>query len=223
MTGRLDAVRAGELLRRQAELQAEAGHVIAELDLLDVLGRAGGVRLSGSAVTGLMVWRDIDLQVPSPGLSTAGAWDAVRALATHRRVYEVRFIDQSNTDNSASLPRDSRYYFQVFYRTDTGDDWKLDVSFWLSDDSREHEVVYQEGLVRRLDPESRIAILWIKSLWVESARRRDPAYGREVSSINIYDAVLEHGVRTPEEFDSYLTARGKPKRSLGLAGVGIDT
>jgi hypothetical protein len=27
--------------------------------------------------------------------------------------------------------------------------------------------------------------------------------------------VLEHGVRTPEEFDAYLAARGKPTRSLG--------
>lgn len=53
----------------------------------------------------------------------------------------------------------------------------------------------------------------------ESPERRDPAYGREVSSVDIYGAVLEHGVRTPEEFDAYLAARGKPTRSLGRTGA----
>lgn len=219
MSGRLDPVRASELWRRQEELQAEAERVIADLDLLDVLARAGEVRLIGSSVTGLMVWRDLDLQVLSPGLSAAEAWEVVRPLAAHPRVYEVRFIDQSGAGSFSGDPRDGRYYFQVLYHADPGDDWKLDLSFWLSGDPREDEVAYQEGLLLRLDPEARLAILWIKGLWVESPGRRDPAYGREVSSMDIYDAVLEHGVRTPEGFDAYLMARGKPTRSLGRTGA----
>jgi len=75
-------------------------------------------------------------------------------------------------------------------------------------------VTYQADLVRRLDPDTRLAILWIKSLWAESPHRRDVAYGRDVSSIDLYDAVLEHAVRMPETFDAYLAARGKPTRSL---------
>jgi hypothetical protein len=210
----LDAAPAGELLQRQEELQAEAEQVIADLDLFDTLGRAGNVRLIGSSVTGLMVWRDLDLQVLSPGLAATGAWALVQPLAAHPRVYEARYINQSGTSSFSGDPRDGRFYFQVYYRTDAGDEWKLDVSFWLSGDPREDEVAYQERLVQRLDPETRVAILWIKSLWVESPQRRDPAYGREVSSVDIYDAALEHGVRTPEEFDAYLAARGKPTRSL---------
>jgi hypothetical protein len=69
MSGRLDAVRAGELLRRQEELQAEARQGIGDLDLLGVLGRAGSVRLIGRYVTGLMVWRDLDLQEWSRGIA----------------------------------------------------------------------------------------------------------------------------------------------------------
>ncbi len=217
--GRLDPGRASDLLRRQEELQAEAKQVIADLDLLGVLNRVGRVRLIGSFVTGLMVWRDLDLQVLSPDLGAAGAWDVVRSIVAHPRVYEVRYINQSGSSSFSGDTRDSRYYFQVYYRTDPGHDWKLDISFWLADDPREDEAAYLETLVGRLDPEARLAILWIKSLWVESPQRRDPAYGREVSSVDIYDAVLEHGVRTPEGFDAYLTARSKPTRSLGRAGV----
>jgi hypothetical protein len=215
MSGRLDTVRAEELLRRQEELQAEARQVIDDLDLLGVLGRAGSVRLIGSYVTGLMVWRDLDLQVLSPGLDAAESWEVVQPLAAHPRVHEVRFLDRAGANSFSDDRRDGRHYFQLLYRTSQGDDWKLDVSFWLSGDPRENEVAYQEDLARRLDPEARLAILWIKGLWVESPERRDPAYGREVSSVDIYGAVLEHGVRTPEEFDAYLAARGKPTRSLG--------
>lgn len=219
MSDRSDPARVEELLHRQDELQAEAERVAADLELFGVLGRAGTVRLIGSAATGLMVWRDLDLQILSPGLTAGDAWDVVRPLAAHQRVYEVRFVDQSGTGDLNVTRRDRRYYVQLYYRADRGHEWKLDVSFWLSGDPREDETAYTERLARRLDPEARFAILWIKGLWVESPRHRDPAYGREVSSMDIYEAVLEHRVRSPEEFDAYLAARGKPARSSGRTGA----
>jgi hypothetical protein len=51
----------------------------------------------------------------------------------------------------------------------------------------------------------RIAILWIKDVW-----HRMPSYPDQVSGMDIYDAVLEHGVRTPEQFGRYLRQRGLP-------------
>jgi hypothetical protein len=48
----------------------------------------------------------------------------------------------------------------------------------------------------RLDPDSRTAILQIKHAW---AGRDD--YGTSVRSYDVYRSVLDHGVRTPEQFD----------------------
>ena len=214
MCKQLDPARAAALLKRQTALQAEAQHVIAELDLGSVLGRAGRVRLVGSAVTGLMVWRDLDVHVLAPRLGARSAWAAMAPLAAHPRMREVRYINQADRRSYSGDPRDDRFYFQLFYQTSAGDVWKLDVSFWLAGDEREDEVTYQAELVPRLDPETRHAILWIKSLWAESPERRDAACGRDVSSIDLYDAALEHAVRTPAAFDAYLAARGKPTRSL---------
>jgi hypothetical protein len=59
--------------------------------------------------------------------------------------------------------------------------------------------------MRRLTPETRLAILWIKDAWY-----RHPSYPDVVSGMDIYKAVLEHGVRTPEQFGSYLSRRGLP-------------
>ena len=62
-----------ELLRRQDALQAEARRVVAELDLVPLLSRAGRVEQVGSSVSGLMVWRDIDFTVLCRDLTTERA------------------------------------------------------------------------------------------------------------------------------------------------------
>ena len=74
MGGHLDPRHAAALLQRQATLQAEAHGVLADLELVARLGRVGQVRLIGSAVTNLMVWRDLDVQVLAPRLSASDAW-----------------------------------------------------------------------------------------------------------------------------------------------------
>jgi hypothetical protein len=62
-------------------------------------------------------------------------------------------------------------------------------------------------LQRELTEETRLAILWIKDSW-----HRLPAYPYRVGGYEIYEAVLTAGVRTPDEFDAYLIARGLPDR-----------
>jgi hypothetical protein len=59
-TAALDPASA-ELLHRAERLQAEAAEVIADLDLPALLGQVGYVQQLGSSISGLMVWRDIDL------------------------------------------------------------------------------------------------------------------------------------------------------------------
>lgn len=56
----------------------------------------------------------------------------------------------------------------------------------------------------RLTPETRLTILRLKSIWHVS-----PSYRDTVTSVDIYDAVLDHGVVTKEEFDEYLRGAGK--------------
>ena len=60
-------------------------------------------------------------------------------------------------------------------------------------------------LSEHLTKETRLAILWIKDIW-----HRLPSYPYQVGGTDIYDAVLEHGVRTPAQFEVYLFERGMP-------------
>lgn len=193
-----------QLLQRQRLLQDEAQRVLEELNLIELLSKGGVLRRTGSSALGLMVWRDIDLQVSSPGLSTEQAFELLHPLLMHPRVKHVRYFHQSDHFKLAEL--DERYFFMVYYEQEGQAEWKLDISFWLGEGI--HPEPLHEAIEQQLTPETRLTILQIKDVWYQL-----PAYRNEVYSTDIYDAVLQHGVRTLTEFDRYLAQRGKPTRT----------
>ncbi len=198
------AAQAAALLRQQATLQTEAAALLTQCDLFQRLQLVGRPELIGSAALGLMVWRDIDIMVVAPGLSVASAFAALSPLITDPRVTQMRYLNQSGPFNETGRPEDERYYVATLLRTDDEAEWKIDISFWLADRPR-REIAYMDTTRQHLSAEARVAILWIKEMW-----HRRPTYRTDVLSIDIYDAVLAHGVRTPRAFERYLHERGKP-------------
>jgi hypothetical protein len=203
--GELDKAYVEQLVRRQDALQAQASGVIDDLDLMSLLARAGRADQVGSFVSGLMVWRDIDIGAVSPGLSVDRAWDVMRPIIARPAVTRVSYANESGHLNTSGRPYDDRHYFVIHYETAAHDDWKIDITFWLTDGPREQRA--RALAMRRLPRETRICILWLKDVW-----HRLPTYPNEVGGTDIYDAVLEHSVRTPDEFDAYLRERGMPAR-----------
>ncbi len=189
-----------ELLLRQDVLQAEATGVLRDLDLVERLGTAGRPIQTGSVALGLMAWRDIDVTVLCPSLAIAPIFEALRPLALHPNVRQLRFRNDTGRWNVDPAYPDGLYW-GVDYRAEGGADWKLDVWF-LRDGSSQHDLEHIVTLPPRLTPERRLAILRIKDVWQGRA-----GYGTEVRSYDIYEAVLDHGVRTVAEFDAYLARR----------------
>ncbi len=68
----------------------------------------------GSAVTGLMVWRDLDFGVDGSGLTSDAAWETIRPLLG--RCSALRYVDDRN---------ERRHYYVMRI-----DDWKIDLSLW---------------------------------------------------------------------------------------------
>jgi hypothetical protein len=205
----LDEAYAAELILRADDLQEEASELVADLDLMVMLGRAGRAERIGSSVTGLMVVRTMDFQVIAPGLTTDRAFATMRPLLTRVQVSEVRYANECGQHNPTKRPEDDRYHFVVRYRTDAGREWRITVTFWVagaSDASHDQRAGMQQ-ILRALDAEKRLAILWIKDVW-----RHLPTYPTQVSAADVCDAVLEHGVRTPDEFATYLLQSGKQMR-----------
>ena len=200
----LDAPTAVELLRRQEALQAEAHQLVVHLDLFTVLSYAGKPEQIGSSVSGLMVWRDIDFNVLCSHRSLRTVFETMHPLLTNPRVTKLHYLNESEGHTPAELVGDERYYFVTYYEMEAGHEWKIDISFWLSEKPRT-QLAHLEYLSERLTEETRLVILWIKDIW-----QHLPSYPYQVGGTDIYDAVLEHGVRTPAQFKVYLFERGMP-------------
>jgi hypothetical protein len=144
----------------------------------------------GSAVTGLMVWRDLDYTVDAPGANASSAWRALRPLLD--RCQRLAYADETGERVGETAPYERHYFvFRVA-------GWKLDISVWTNGAPEEVER-YQHELAARLDNETRLAILRLKDAW-----HTRPDYPERVGAFEIYQAVLEHGVRTPEELERHL-------------------
>jgi hypothetical protein len=195
---------AASLLERQDALQAEANRLVELLELPAMLGRVGRFERLGSSVSGLMVWRDLDLGVSCGRLSPERAWETMVPLAAHPRTTRLSYRNEMGRLAPPELRGHGRYYFVVRHQTETGEEWKIDVSLW-SPESPPGPLGHAEQMRRRLTPETRLAILWIKDTWYGV-----PSYPELVGGMDIYEAVLEHGVRTPEQFGRYLSRRGLP-------------
>jgi hypothetical protein len=189
-----------ELLRRQDQLQAEAATVRQDLGLDQRLSTLGEVVPVGSAALGLMVWRDLDLTVVCRRLDAGAVAGAGASLVGHPRVREVRFIDDTGDWNTDPTYPDG-LYLGLQCRSLAGEMWKVDIWF-VDDPNRQPDLAHARDLPRRLTAETRVAILGVKDAWAGR-----PEYRREVRSWDIYTAVLDHGVRTPAQFEAWLRRR----------------
>ena len=190
-----------ELLARQRALQAEAEQVRAQLDLDRLLGSVGEPVVVGSAALGLMTWRDLDLTVVCPSLDKRQVLGAATELAGHQDVKALQYRNDTGRWNQEPETYPDGLYLGLCYHPPELPEWKLDL--WFVDvPARQPDLGHLRTLPGRLTDVARLAILQIKTLW--SAR---PQYGTSVRSWDIYTAVLDHGVRSTDEFNRWLAGK----------------
>lgn len=180
-------LRDDELLERAAALQAEGRAFLDRRAVEPLLAQAGSVELVGSFVTGLMVWRDLDVCVDAHDLTRPTAWELVLPLVSAADRVRYEHLDS---------PGDRRHYFVL--RIDA---WKLDLSLFTDGIPPEVDE-FQRELLARLDDDLRIRILRLKELW-----HRRPEYPEIVGGYEICSAVLA-GARTAQELDAHLEEQG---------------
>ena len=85
----------------------------------------------------------------------------------------------------------------IFWTVSASGNWSIDI--WVTDKPEETAFEFVDCLKQKLRPEYRKAILCIKDYY----NKRDQL--RDGMSVLIYEAVIENGVRTVEEFQQFLT------------------
>lgn len=171
-----------ELLTLSAAQQARAEEIVRELRLRECWGSVGArVNLVGSVAMGLALGkRDIDLHVYTDPFVVADSFAAVGRIAADPRVKSVQYANLM-----AEEDRCLEWHAQC--EIAPGETWKLDM-IHIAPDSR-YVGFFERVAVRIsvvLNEEMRLAILGIK---------RELGEARDIPGIEIYQAVLEGGVR----------------------------
>lgn len=173
-----------------AEIRGEADRLL-ESGLRDLLDAFGEVHITGSYVLELMTWRDLDIHIVREDLDQSAFFRLGRDIAALLRPHRMHFRDETIVRTSG-LPRG--LYWGVYLGDERAGAWKIDV--WTTSRADfEPSRRFTARLLERLTPERRETILAIKS-----ACWRDPDYRKGFSSADIYNAVLDQGVKTVDEF-----------------------
>ena len=120
-----------DLVERAHALQAEAQELYQHLDL----GSAFPWEpvLIGSALSGLMVDRDLDVMFDAPDATSATILNGLVTLDHRVELRSVDFRDERGDRRPTPAVTDERFYAVLHT-----DDWKIDLTFWLHVVERPH-------------------------------------------------------------------------------------
>ena len=210
MIGLADSGGVDPVLERAETRRQTALGILNELDLLALWQRRGGAPyVVGAVAYGLVVAADLDLEVFFPHDPTVEDGFAVlAACARSPRVVKARFSNRLAEADQGLL-------WQLRLRGPDGAEWKVDMWSMRGDHPGPLARDLVEPMRRCLNAETQRAILEIKEHFLAAP---DPP----PASIRVYQAVLDGGVRTPEEFRRWMIehpAAGLTNWSPGQAAV----
>ena len=182
-----------DLVARAEALQAEAHDVLARLELETAFPSFGPAELIGSARSGLMAWRDLDVMFTAPAATAAEVLGGLAVIARRRGLLAVDFQDERGDRRPTPALTDERFYAVLRYAGPAGL-WKVDLTFWIHAVARPQ--VPHATRLQGITPEQKLTILELKDA--------APGYPDEIGGSEIYTAVLDHGVWTVAELAAHL-------------------
>ncbi|NTG00823.1 hypothetical protein G6K88_13980 [Agrobacterium rhizogenes] len=187
-----------DLLEAQRRLQADADEIVRSLHLNELLSNVGHATRVGSSAMGLMVKRDIDITVACPKLDIhaleAFAGIGARLMQMTASVVAVRFRNDTGKWNVEPEKYPDGLYLWLSVKAPDQAMWTIDI--WLVDEpERQPDLAHLKTLMPRLTERDRATILEIKS-----ALAVLPDGSSKISSALVYEAVMDHRVRTVSEF-----------------------
>lgn len=185
-----------ELEKLNSIIVGEANKILYDHGLLRILGKYGNPVPTGSYVLGLMTWRDLDIYIETDEVTESKFFqlgsEVASALKPQRMHYRNEFLGRT-----PELP--VGFYWGIYV---TGlvsiEEWKIDL--WAIDSEQRKSLQEDFDKLRAsINEESRLIILEIKNHFYTH-----PEYRRKFGSVDIYQAVIEEGVKSVEEFAGWL-------------------
>lgn len=172
-------------------LRSEADALLEDQGVLRILQQFGVPHLSGSYAMRLMTWRDLDIYLEIERSDAHSFLELGRALGDALTPRKLSFTDHLRFPPTEGL---AGLYWGI--RTDdlSRGGWKIDL-WGVESPVCAERVAFCESLASRIDRTARFRILRIKQ-----AVCRLPEYRKSITSQQVYEAVLDAGVTTVDEF-----------------------
>lgn len=189
-----------QLLSTDRQLRAEADELLQSRGLRALLEEHAPIHVVGSYALELMVWRDLDILMDAPGITVDEFFDLGKRITAALSPWKMFF---TNNRDHEGTPYPRGLYWGIRLGDVKKSAWKIDL--WAFESAQSREKVREcEHLKGRLNQQSRLTILRLKSqLWY------DPRYRDQVTSQDIYDAVLDHQAQSFTDFWSYVRTKQK--------------
>lgn len=171
-------------LERADLRKQQAMAILNELQLIEKWNAVGNCFIVGAVAYDLIVEPDIDLETFCEAPNPSDIMSELSLLTLNKNVVELKYRDYTGTDFNG-------HYFKLIYQAEEIE-WNIDM--WLFSNKRKGAL--SKDLVpfmkENLTEDTRKAILDIKEALLQ--------LNEEFSSIFIYQAVLEFGVRNIDSF-----------------------
>lgn len=175
---------------------AEADKILHDHGLLKILEKYGNPVLTGSYVLGLMTWRDLDIYLETDDITVSEFFKLGEEIAQSLNPVKMHFRNEY-IGNTQGNPK-GLYWGIYTIIPDFPEEWKIDV--WAIDTDQVNELQKQVNILQsRITEREREAILLIKNHFC-----RHPAYRKDFTSTDIYNAVIEDGITTTYDFSKWL-------------------
>lgn len=175
------------------QLKSEIDSILVKFSLIELINSYGKVLVTGSYTYDLMAWRDYDLVLQLNNYNMSEVYALVEEIGIKLNPDKLRIL---NNLKKIESNRPEGVWLGVYV-----ENWKLDI--WLMNSQNfEKEVQRTKEMQQKLKDVDKEILISIKAVLSE-----DPDYHVKFSSVDLYEACLEGGVRTVEEFYEWDKAR----------------
>lgn len=175
------------ILDKAKKMQEKAWAVIEETNVIKHWSSIGAtINLVGSLKTGLLINnRDIDFHIYTNPFKLSDSFLAVSKLAENQRIKQITYSNLLETE-------DRCIEWHAFYEDQEGHSWQIDMIHILNDSPyRGFFEKVAERISMSLTQETRETIFQIKNAIPKE---------QKVMSIQIYQAVIEGGIKNIQDF-----------------------
>ncbi len=183
-----------DLIQNSKNLFVSANEILKKTEAIEIFSKLGKVEIIGSLRLNLMYRRDIDLLVISEEVEKDKAIETTKEFLD-KGIFQTVALADYQTFPAYDMPLG--FYWELIISHEK-QNWKFDV-WYLKPNERYTKLVSDsiEKFEKLLsaNPEKAEIILQIKKAYFDGVKYKD-----KVKSFDIYNAVLERGVNSAEEF-----------------------